>query len=164
MVGLNRVEGGEKEREKKKEKKRGEEDRSEKLQLLFRFAGDQIVGSGRSKRQSWSTHRGLCVGKKISGFHQTLRGRSFSYTQLNSYLRAIQMEGVFGAETATQLNPEILGLNAGIFRTVSDSSGMDFWDYFLIVWKLNFETVLGSPKIDFRTVNGPCMLFFLMCC
>ena len=35
-----------------------------------------------------------------------------------------------------QFGPKILGLNAGIFRTI-----------------------LGSLKIDFRTVIGPCVLF-----
>ena len=49
-------ERGEREREKEREEKRGEEERSEKLQLLSRFARDQIVDSGLSKRQSWSTH------------------------------------------------------------------------------------------------------------
>ena len=27
--------------------------------------------------------------------------------------------------------------------------------------KLNFGTVLGSPRTDFWTVSGPCVLFFL---
>ena len=40
-------------RERRKEKK-GEEEMSEKLQLLSRFHGDQVVGSSRSKKQSWS--------------------------------------------------------------------------------------------------------------
>ena len=44
-----------KEREKRKENK-GEEKRSEKLQLLSRIFDDRTVGSRRSKKQSWFTH------------------------------------------------------------------------------------------------------------
>ena len=42
----------EKEREIGKEKK-GEDERNEKLQLISRIRDDRVVGSGRSKRQSW---------------------------------------------------------------------------------------------------------------
>ena len=31
---------------------------------------------------------------------------------------------------AVQFSPKILGPNAGIFGTISDSSGLDFCDYF----------------------------------
>ena len=41
---------------------------------------------------------------------------------------------------AVQFGSNILGLNAGIFRTV-----------------------LGSPRIDFWTVIGPCVLFVCYC-
>ena len=44
------------------------------------------------------------------------------------------MDEVFGVGTAMQFSPEILGLNVGIFRTVSNSSGLDFRDYFRTVW------------------------------
>ena len=57
---------------------------SEKLQLLSRICGDQAVGSGRSKRQSWSTQQELRMGTKISGFRQSSRGRGFSPTRFYS--------------------------------------------------------------------------------
>ena len=60
------------------------------------------------------------MGTKISRFRQILRGRSFSPTRFNSCQKAIQMDGMFGAGTAAQLSPEILGLNAIIFWTVWD--------------------------------------------
>ena len=56
--------------ERKKKEKKGQEEISEKLQLLSRIHVDQVVGSGRSKRQSWSTQPEIHVGTKISGFHQ----------------------------------------------------------------------------------------------
>ena len=84
------VKGGKKKLKEGKEKKR-EEEKSEMLKLLSRIRGDRVVGSGRSKRQSWSTQRELCVGIKISGFFQTLRGRGFSPTHFILGLRAIQM-------------------------------------------------------------------------
>ena len=49
----------------------------EKLYLLSRFFCNRTVDSGRSKRQSWPTPRELCVGTKISWFHQALRGSGF---------------------------------------------------------------------------------------
>ena len=72
------------------------------------------------------------------------------------------MDGVSGAGMTIQLSLEILGLNVGIFRTVLDSLGLDFWDCFWTVRKLNFGTILGSPKTDFLTISGSCVLFFYM--
>ena len=40
---------------------------------------NRTIGFHRSKRQSRSTHRELCVGIKILKFRQTPRGREFSY-------------------------------------------------------------------------------------
>ena len=60
---------GKRKRKKKRKEKKGEEERSEKLQLLSRFYSDRVVGSCRSKRQSWFTQRELHGGTKISGFH-----------------------------------------------------------------------------------------------
>ena len=80
--------GGEKDRERKE---REEEKMRERLLIFFRFSGDWTVGSGRSKRQSGSTHRELRVGTKINGFRQTSRGRGFSPTRFIFGLRAIQM-------------------------------------------------------------------------
>ena len=40
---------------------------------------------------------------------------------------------------AVQFGPKILGLNAGIFRTV-----------------------LGSPETDFRTIIGPCVAIWVL--
>ena len=59
----------EKEREKEKTK----------FSLLSKIYGNQTIGFRRSKMQSWSTHRELRVGTKILEFHQTPRGREFSY-------------------------------------------------------------------------------------
>ena len=84
----------------------------EKLHLLSRFPDHRTVGSGRSKRQSWSTHRELCVGTKISDFHQVSRARGFSPTRFNSCLRVIQMVEVFGAGKVAHFSPKDLGLNA----------------------------------------------------
>ena len=47
--------------------------------FFFKIYENWIVGFCRSKRQSRSTYRELHVGTKILEFHQTLRGREFSY-------------------------------------------------------------------------------------
>ena len=81
-VGANPMEKGEKKGEKKengrkkrKEKRRGV--RSSNFSLEFPEIGPSVrVGS---KSQSWSTHRELCVGTKISGFRQTPTDRELSY-------------------------------------------------------------------------------------
>ena len=71
-----------------RQKRRGESARGERegeivffsfSSLLSKIYGNQTVGFFRSKRQSWSTHREIYVGTKILEFHQTLRGREFSY-------------------------------------------------------------------------------------
>ena len=49
------------------------------LSLLFKIYGNRILDFYRSRRQSWSTRRGLRVGTKILVFRQTPRGREFSY-------------------------------------------------------------------------------------
>ena len=110
-------------REREKERRR-----REKLQyFLSRFPGDWTFGSGRSKRQSWSTHRKLRVGTKISDLRQAPRGRGFSPTRLNSCLRVIQMVEVFGAGKAVQFSPKDLRLDAGFFRLFSNSPGLNLW-------------------------------------
>ena len=63
--------------------------RSKKLQLLSMINGDRTVNFRRSKRQSFSMRLELRVGTRIRGFRQTLRGRGFSPTLFNSYLRVI---------------------------------------------------------------------------
>ena len=85
-VGEGKLEKKRKEREKERRRRR-----REKLHLLSRLIGDRIVGSSRSKRQSWSTHRELCMGTKNTRFRQTPRGRGFSPTRFISCLRSIQM-------------------------------------------------------------------------
>ena len=47
--------------------------------LLYKTYGNRIIGFRKSKRQSRSTQRELRVGAKILEFHQTPRGREFSY-------------------------------------------------------------------------------------
>ena len=91
---------GGKKKKKEEKKRREKKKRSEKLQLLSRFRGDQAFGFRRSKRQSWSTQRELRVGTKISGFRQTPRGRGFSPTRFNFCLIAVQMEKVLGARNS----------------------------------------------------------------
>ena len=103
------------EKKKEREKARRRRRRREKLHILSRFPDDRSVGSGQSKRRSWSTHRELHVGTKISGFRQTPRGRSFSPTWFNYCLRAIQIIEIVGAGTALHLSPKDLGLNARFF-------------------------------------------------
>ena len=129
---------GERKLEKKKREKEIRRRRREKPQLLSRFPSNQTVGSGQSKRQSWSMHRELRVGTKISGFHQTPRGMGFSHTRFNSCLRSIQMVDVFGTETALHFSPKNLGVNAG-FGTVSGQSKAGFSGLFS-----------NSPELNFR--------------
>ena len=122
LTKLDQISVGERKLEKKKgRKKERRRRRREKLPILSRFPGNRTVGSGRSKRQSWSTHRELRMGIEIRGFRQTPIGRRFSPTRFNSYLRSIQMVEVFGAGSATHFSPKYLGLNAGL------------WDCFRIV-------------------------------
>ena len=143
----------ERERKRRKEKKK----MREKLQLLSRFFGDRTVGSGRSKRQSWSTHRGLRVGTKFSKFRQTMRGRGLSPTRFNSCLRVVRMDEVFGAGNDRAFQSQKFGakywifgdcfwiVRAWIFRTVfrqsklnlglfSDSPELNLWDCFGQFW------------------------------
>ena len=47
--------------------------------LLSKIYGNRTRGFRRSRRQSRSTQREICVGTKILEFHQTPRGREFSY-------------------------------------------------------------------------------------
>ena len=114
MVGPNQVEGGEKEREKEREEKRGEEERrgvrSSNFSLDLLEIGPSVQVEARGKV-------GPCIKSyawvpKSMGFIKLREVGFFFHTQLNSCLRAIQMDGVFRAGTAAQLNPEILGLNA----------------------------------------------------
>ena len=44
----------------------------ERERLLSRFLGDPTVGTRRDKKESCSTHRGLCVGTGFGSFRQTL--------------------------------------------------------------------------------------------
>ena len=59
--------------------------------------------------------------------------------------------------TAVQFSPEILGLNAGIFRTVSDIPELNFGTIFGQSETKFLGLFLGSPRTDFRTVIGPCV-------
>ena len=58
---------------------RREREGKEKKSLLSKIYGNRTLGFRRSRRQSRSTHRELCVGTKILEFRQTPRGREFSY-------------------------------------------------------------------------------------
>ena len=98
------------------------------LLILSRIFGDRTVGFRRSKRESSSTRRELRVGMRIQSFCQTPRGRGFSPTRFNSYLRVVQMDGAFGAETAVHFSPKDLGLNVGFLGLFSDSLELNFWD------------------------------------
>ena len=122
-------------RERKRKKKKKKKKIRERLLLLSRFPSDQTFDSGRSKRQSWSTHRELCVDTKNNGFHQTSRCRGSSPTRFIFDLRAIQMAPGRGREWPCISVPN-LGLNA------------EFLGLFL-----------GSLGIDLRTVIGSCVLF-----
>ena len=62
---------GRNEQEREREKKR--------VPLLSKIYENRTIGFRRSKRQSRSMHRELRVGTKILEFHQTPRGREFSY-------------------------------------------------------------------------------------
>ena len=46
-------------------------------ELLSRFVGDSTVENFRSKKESCSTRRGLCVDSDFREFRQTPRGRGF---------------------------------------------------------------------------------------
>ena len=47
--------------------------------FLSQIYGNRIIDFFRSRRQSGSTRRELCVGTKSLAFRQTPRGREFSY-------------------------------------------------------------------------------------
>ena len=88
QIGPNFI-GGEQIGEKEMRKKKRRKGMREKLHILSRFSGNRTVGSDQSKRQSWSMHRELRVGTKISRFRQAPRGRGFSPTRFNFCLRVI---------------------------------------------------------------------------
>ena len=98
MNSVGRGKFGGKNRKRKEKKRKEKKKMREKLQLISRFHGDRVVGSYRSKRQSWSMQQELRVGTKISGFRQASRGSSFYPTRFNSCLRAVQMDGCLGPE------------------------------------------------------------------
>ena len=52
----------------------------EREHLLFRFSVIRTVGSRRSKKQSYSTRRGLRVGTDLVEFQQLQEVRIFSYS------------------------------------------------------------------------------------
>ena len=64
------------EREKERERER---DKGERETKKRDFLGIPKVEARRSEKKSRSTHRELSVGTKILEFHQTPRGREFSY-------------------------------------------------------------------------------------
>ena len=74
-----------KSQKERKNERTGEGEREErerewkKNSLLSKIYGNRTIGFHRNKRQSRSTHRELRVGTKILEFHQTSRGREFSY-------------------------------------------------------------------------------------
>ena len=70
---------GGKKKQKERERNEQERERKKRVPLLSKIYGNRTVGFRRSKRQSRSTHRELRVGTKILEFHQTPRGREFSY-------------------------------------------------------------------------------------
>ena len=73
-------------------------------------------------------------GYKKQWISSTPRGSGFSSTLINSCLRAIQMDRVFGARTVTHFNPKNLGLNAGFSGLSSDSPELNFLDCFWTIW------------------------------
>ena len=78
--------------------KREEGRRSEKIQLLSRISGYQIVCFRRSKRKSSSTRRELRVDTRIRGFRQTPRGRGSSHTRFYSWSKSHSNGIRFGVE------------------------------------------------------------------
>ena len=114
---------GERKKEREKERRRR---RREKLHFLSRFPDDRTIDSGQSKRRSWSTHRELRVGTKISGFRQTPRDRGFSPTWFNYCLRAIQIVESVKAGTTLHFSPKDLGLNVGFFGSVLEQPETEF--------------------------------------
>ena len=60
-------------------RKREREKGKMSFSLISEIYRNQTVGFRRSKRQSRSTHRELCVDTEILEFRQTPRGREFFY-------------------------------------------------------------------------------------
>ena len=114
MVGPNPVEREEIKGGKKRKRER------EKLYYFSRIPRDRTVGSCRSKWQSSYTRRGFHVGARIRGFHQTLRGRDFSYSvyfQLKSHLMAWVSSG---SRVALMFSPKILGSKVEMLGTIQE--------------------------------------------
>ena len=158
MVGPNPVERGEKEREKKKEKKREEKRRGVRSSNFFldlSEIGPSIRVGARGK-----------VGPRIESY--AWEPKSVGFVKLREVgvfllLGLILVQEPFKwMECLGSERPHTQSRNFGIeywiFETVSDSSGLDFWDCFWTGRKLNFGTVLGSLGTDFFTVSGPCLL------
>ena len=88
------------------------------------------------------------MGTRIQGFRQTQKGKGFSHTRFNSRLRAIQMDGVFGAKNGRAFQ----SLNFG-------TKCWKFWDCFRTLGIGFSRLFLNSLGTDFRIVIGPCVLF-----
>ena len=75
-----RKRGGEEKRRAGGEKKTEREREKEKeVKLLSKIYGDCAVGCLRDKKRSSSTRQELRIIPKLLKFHQTSRGRKFSY-------------------------------------------------------------------------------------
>ena len=57
--------------------------------LLSRFLGDSTVGIRRDKKESCSTHRGLCVGSVLRSFDKLREVGDLSYLGFTLYLSVL---------------------------------------------------------------------------
>ena len=81
QVGSDSVRRAGKRRKRKREKRKERKGKwSEKLYLLSKIYGDRAIDSRRNKWQSSSRQGKLRIGARIWDFHQTPRGREFSYS------------------------------------------------------------------------------------
>ena len=83
------------------------------------------------------------MGMRIRGFRQTPKGRGFSPTRFNSRLRAVQMDGVFGAG------------NGGAFQSLNfGTKCWKFRDCFWTLWTGFLRLFLDSLKLKFWDCFG----------
>ena len=78
-IRKNERELGKKKEGQEEKRKRKEREKEKEVKLLSKIYGDWAVGCLRDKKRSSSMRQELRMNTKILKFHQTSRGRKFSY-------------------------------------------------------------------------------------
>ena len=136
LTKLDQISVGERKLEKKKGREK--ERRREKLHLLSIFPAIEPSVRVRARGKVGPRIESYAWVPKSEGSVKLREVGVFLLLGLIFVREPFKWTKCLGSGTTVQFSPKILGLNARIFRTVSDSPGLDF------------GTVLDSPETEFR--------------